>query len=264
MDEYFVKIKELKKTFDMKRGKLEVLKGVNLNIHRGDIFGIMGASGAGKSTLIRCINRLEEPSSGTVIIDGSEITSLSKRELKEARKKIGMIFQTFNLFDSKTVFQNVEYPLNLTKMSQTQKKERIMELLEMVGLSEKINQFPSQLSGGQRQRVGIARALANNPKILLCDEATSSLDPQTTLSILDLLKKINKAYGLTIIMISHEIEVLRYACEHVAILEKGIIAEVGNVREVMSQPQSITGKMFLNVEEQLAEEWKKKENDNDF
>ncbi len=256
MNNVFIKIEGLKKKYISRDKELEVLKGIDLSIYKGDIFGIMGFSGAGKSTLVRCINRLEEPGEGSIIIDGADITKLSKKELETERQKIGMIFQDFNLFDAKTVFQNVEYPLKLSKMRCSERKARVDELLKLVGLSEKTNQYPSQLSGGQKQRIGIARALANNPKVLLCDEATSSLDPQTTLSVLDLLKEINQKYGLTIIMISHEIEVIKYACRHIAVIEDGLIAEAGIVDHVLSEPKSETAQTFLKVEERLKEEWK--------
>ena len=201
MNKNIIEIRNLYKTFYGKKENVEVLKGINLNIEKGDIFGIVGFSGAGKSTLVRCINRLEEPDKGSIIINETEITMLNKKELDVQRRKIGMIFQTFNLFESKTVFQNVAYPLQISGVKKQKIKERTEEILELVGLTDKINAYPGQLSGGQKQRVGIARALANNPDVLLSDEATSALDPQTTLSILELLKDINKKLGITILLI---------------------------------------------------------------
>lgn len=255
MNENFINLIDLKKSYYTKSGKIEVLKGIDLQIKKGDIYGIIGFSGAGKSTLIRCINRLEEPDSGQIMIGGKDIINLSKKDLNEERKKIGMIFQTFNLFDSKTVFENIEYPLKSSLKNKLQRKERVLELIELVGLTEKAYDYPSQLSGGQKQRVGIARALANNPNVLLSDEATSALDPQTTLSILDLLKDINKKFGITILMISHEVEVIKYACNHLAVIENGTIKEKGNILTVFQNPKSETGKIFTEVEQKLKEEW---------
>ena len=258
MTDNFISISGLKKTFQIKGGRLNILKGVDLNIARNDIFGIIGLSGAGKSTLLRCINRLEEADEGKILIDGLNILSLSKKELNETRKRIGMIFQSFHLFDSKTVFDNVEYPLKHAGVMKPQRRRRVEELLNLVGLAEKALNYPSQLSGGQKQRVGIARALANNPEVLLCDEATSSLDPQTTLSILDLLKDINEKLGVTILMVTHEVEVIKYACNNVAVMEDGVIAECGGIRQVMGSPASRTGNVFIGVEKKLRDEWHKK------
>ena len=247
MDKNIIEINGLYKTFNGDGENVEVLKGINLKIEKGDMFGIVGFSGAGKSTLIRCINRLEEPDKGKIIIDGIEITSLNKRELDIQRRKIGMIFQTFNLFESKTVFQNIAYPLRISGQNRKKIKERTEEILELVGLTDKINAYPGQLSGGQKQRVGIARALANNPDVLLSDEATSALDPQTTLSILDLLKDINKKLGITVLLITHELEAIKYACNNMAVLENGVITDKGSVSEVFMKPTSQTGKIFLEV-----------------
>lgn len=228
-EEIQIRIRNLHKTFPLDKrllggyqGQLEVLKGVDLDIRRGEIFGVVGFSGAGKSTLVRCINRLEEPDAGTVHIDGVDITSLSKKDLNTERRKIGMIFQTFNLFESKTVYGNVAYALSLSgeKLPGEEKDRRVTEMLELVGLTEKRFAYPGELSGGQKQRVGIARALINHPQVLLSDEATSALDPQTTLSVLDLLKSISEKLGLTIILITHELEVIRYACDRMAILKE--------------------------------------------
>ncbi len=256
MDKNIIEINDLYKTFNGKKENVEVLKGINLKIEKGDIFGIVGFSGAGKSTLIRCINRLEEPDKGEIVIDGIEITSLNKRELDIQRRKLGMIFQTFNLFESKTVFQNIAYPLQISGENKQKITERTKEILELVGLTDKIHAYPGQLSGGQKQRVGIARALANNPNVLLSDEATSALDPQTTLSILELLKDINKKLGITILLITHELEVIKYACNNMAILENGVITDKGSVREVFMKPTSQTGKIFLEVYSEFKKtEW---------
>ena len=258
MHHSFIRISGLRKTFQVKGGRVEILKGIDLDIAKNDIYGIIGLSGAGKSTLLRCVNRLEEPDEGQILIDGLDILSLSKKDLNVTRKRIGMIFQAFHLFDSKTVFENVEYPLKHAGVPKERRKERINYLLDMVGLTEKSANYPSQLSGGQKQRVGIARALANSPEVLLCDEATSSLDPQTTLSILDLLKDINSKLGITILMVTHEVEVIKYACNNVAVMEDGVIAESGGIRTIMENPHSQTGNIFISVESKLREEWRKK------
>jgi D-methionine transport system ATP-binding protein len=228
------------------------LKGVNLEINRGDIFGVVGFSGAGKSTLIRCINRLEEPDGGEIKIGETEITKLSKQDLDEYRQKIGIIFQQFNLLDSRTVAQNVSFPLEIAGKKNDHISGRVKEILELVDLSDKADFYPGQLSGGQKQRVGIARALANNPDILLSDEATSALDPQTTLSVLDLLKDINEKLKLTIILITHELNVIRYICKNMAVLEDGVIVENGSVRNVFGAPKSETAKLFLKIDAGFA------------
>lgn len=251
----YIRTEDLYKSYQSRGNKVQVLNGVNLEVEKGDIYGVIGFSGAGKSTLVRCINRLEEPDSGKIFIGDTEITALSKKELAAKRRKIGMIFQTFNLFDSKTVYENIAYPLELEKVNKKEIKKRVEELLELIGLSEKKDVYPGQLSGGQKQRVGIARALANHPDVLLSDEATSALDPQSTLSILDLLRKINKELGLTIILITHELEVVRYLCNNVAIIEDGNIIEKGDVRNIFLNPTSNTGKVFLKV----SKEFKKTE-----
>ncbi len=259
MSSKFISISGLRKSFRVKSGRVEILKGIDLDIAKNDIYGIIGLSGAGKSTLLRCINRLEEPDEGKILLGGLDILSLSKRELNAARKRIGMIFQAFHLFDSKTVFENIEYPLKHAGQAREQRASRVNYLLDMVGLGEKSASYPSQLSGGQKQRVGIARALANSPEVLLCDEATSSLDPQTTLSILDLLKDINRQLGVTILMVTHEVEVIKYACNNVAVMEDGFIAERGNIRKIMDHPLSRTGNIFISVEAKLREEWLNKQ-----
>lgn len=252
MESSFISIKDLRKTFKNKDGDVEVLKGINLELQRGDIYGVVGFSGAGKSTLIRCLNRLESPDSGTIRIGGHEITNLSKNELNIHRQKIGMIFQHFNLFDSRTVYGNVAYPLEIAGFDKKYIKKRVKEILELVELSDKINYHIGQLSGGQKQRVGIARALANNPHVLLSDEATSALDPQTTISVLDLLKDINKKLGLTIVLITHELEVIKYSCNNMAVLENGLIVEQGSVREVFLNPKSDTAKLFVKINAEFA------------
>lgn len=222
------------------------VKNVDLEIKKGDIFGIIGLSGAGKSSLIRLINRLEEPTSGKVIIDGVDITSLSKTELLEKRKKIGMIFQHFNLLSSRTVGENVAFALEIAKWDKNKIQERVKDLLELVELSDKINYYPNQLSGGQKQRVVIARALANNSDILLSDEATSALDPKTTKSILELIKSIQKKLGLTVVMITHQMEVIKEICNKVAVMSGGQIVEKGGVHHIFSDPQSDITKELIS------------------
>jgi len=220
--------------------RVEALKDISLNVKEGEIFGIIGQSGAGKSTLIRCINMLEAPTSGSVIVNGTDLTTLSKSDLRKARKDIGMIFQHFNLLSSRTVYDNVAFPLELQGMSKSEIKERIEPILDIVGLTDRMNNYPSQLSGGQKQRVGIARALASNPKVLLCDEATSALDPQTTDSILKLLKNIN------VVLITHEMHVIREICDRVAVIEGGVILEEGSTIEVFTHPRENTTKEFIS------------------
>lgn len=242
-----ISIKNLNKTYNTPSGDIDVLKDINLEIARGDIFGIIGFSGAGKSTMIRCINRLEEPDSGKIIVGNVDITAINKRELRKARKKIGMIFQDFSLFDSKNVFENVAFPLQIAGYPKNKIKERVENILELVELKDKMKAYPSQLSGGQKQRVGIARALANEPDVLLSDEATSALDPQTTYSILELLKNINKKLNLTIVLITHELEVVKYITNNMAVLEKGKIVEVGLTEAVFSNPKSDTAQNFVKI-----------------
>lgn len=247
MDEKFIEVKQLYKTFHTKKQDIEVLRGIDLSVGKGDIYGIVGFSGAGKSTLVRCINRLEEPDGGSVRIGDKEITSLGKAELNRQRRKIGMIFQQFNLFDSMTVTQNIAYPLKMAGMGAKEVRARVDEMLALVGLSEKRDAYPGELSGGQKQRVGIARALANHPDVLLSDEATSALDPQTTLSVLDLLKEINQKLGLTIILITHELEVIKYTCHRMAVMENGKLLEQGLVKDIFRHPQCETAKNFIGV-----------------
>jgi len=241
-----IKITGLYKTYENKNNNVNALKNINLEINKGEIFGIIGLSGAGKSTLIRTLNRLEDPTSGHITIDGTDITKLNKKELMEMRKTIGMIFQHFNLLSSRTVFENISFPLEIIGHDKNQINEIVNELLTVVGLTDKKDSYPSQLSGGQKQRVAIARALANNPKVLLCDEATSALDPQTTKSILNLLKEIQKKYGLTIVLITHQMEVIREICNRVAIIEGGEIIELDTVEEIFARPKTETAKTFIS------------------
>lgn len=248
-------IKNLNKVFNTSYGRIEVLKGINLEIQKGDIFGIVGFSGAGKSTLIRCLNFLEQPDSGTIIIGDKEITAMDEKELRIARRKIGMIFQQFNLFDSRTVYGNVAYPLEVAGYPKKKINERVNDILTMVELADKINAYPAQLSGGQKQRVGIARALANEPDVLLSDEATSALDPQTTLSILELLKDINRKLHLTIVLITHELGVVRYCCNNMAVLEDGQVIEQGRVQEVFQNPKSQTARRFISISDDFQKNY---------
>lgn len=253
--ETIIQIKDVTKTFVGKDNKVEALKGINLDIHKGEIYGIIGMSGAGKSTLVRCLNFLERPSSGTVLIEGKDLSALKDSELRKTRTEIAMIFQHFNLLMQRTVLDNICFPLEITGSSKKKARERARELLEIVGLSEKEKAYPAQLSGGQKQRVAIARALANNPRILLCDEATSALDPTTTKSILALLKEINEKYGITIVIITHEMAVVQEICTHVAIIDSGVLAETGSVEEVFVRPKSAAArKLFFQGEDGRYEE----------
>ncbi|AVK47075.1 phosphate ABC transporter ATP-binding protein [Clostridium sp. MF28] len=242
-----IELKNIQKIFNKKGVKVEALKGVNLQVDKGDIFGVIGFSGAGKSTLIRMVNYLEQPTSGEVIVDNKNLGKLTTKELREVRKQIGMIFQHFNLLESKNVFENIAIPLVLNHRTKDEIESRVNELLEFVGLEDKAKAYPSELSGGQKQRIGIARALATNPLILLCDEATSALDPQTTGSILQLLKKINREYNITILMITHEMAVIREVCNKVAVMENGEIIEQGNLLEVFGNPKEQTTKNFVKT-----------------
>ena len=242
-----ITVSDLNKAYITPHATIRALNNVNLQIEKGDIFGIIGFSGAGKSTLIRCLNRLEEPDSGKILIEDQDITAMNKKELRVARRKIGMIFQQFNLLDAKTVFQNVAFPLEVAGYSGSHIKHRVEEILELVGLSDKAKAYPLQLSGGQKQRVGIARALSNEPRVLLSDEATSSLDPQTTYSILELLKDINKRFNLTIVLITHELDVLKHICLNMAVMENGSIVEGGTVEKFFMNPESLTAKRFVSI-----------------
>lgn len=241
-------LENVSKTFNTENNKkLNAVNDVSLKIETGSIYGIIGFSGAGKSTLVRCINLLERPTSGQVYIDDVKMTSLSNSQLREKRKKIGMIFQQFNLFASRTVFKNVAYPLRYRGLSKKEIEKKVMALLELVDIKEKAFAYPSQLSGGQKQRVAIARALANEPNILLCDEATSALDPQTTSSILKLLKKLNETLGLTIVVITHEMNVVKELCHKVAVMNKGVLIEEGNIFDVFSAPKNQITKDFIDT-----------------
>ena len=242
-----IELINLKKTYRTERGPVEALRGVNASIRAGEIFGVIGKSGAGKSTLIRCINMLERPDSGSVRVGGVELSSLPEHALRQERKHIGMIFQHFNLLSSRTVYENVAFPLELAGYSKPAIKAAVDPLLELVGLADKRDQYPAQLSGGQKQRVGIARALANRPKVLLCDEATSALDPQTTQSILALLKDINRKFQLTIILITHEMQVIKEICDRVAVIEDGRIIEEGQVVDLFLRPQTATTREFIRT-----------------
>lgn len=242
-----ITISHVSKTFLTKEGKVEALKDINLNIENGDIFGIIGMSGAGKSTLVRCMNLLERPTKGTITYDGVDITTLSKKKLNDFRKNVTMIFQQFNLLAQRNCLKNVRFPLELSGMKRAEANKRAAELLEKVGLGDKAKAYPAQLSGGQRQRVAIARALATDPKVLLCDEATSALDPETTGQILDLLQDINRSMGITIIIITHQMSVVKKICRHVAILSNGRIAETGDVAEVFEHPRTRTAKNLIRA-----------------
>ncbi|WP_341348403.1 methionine ABC transporter ATP-binding protein [Paenibacillus sp. FSL H3-0469] len=242
-----IELRNVYKTFTRKEVKIEALKGISLKVEKGDIFGVIGYSGAGKSTLIRLVNYLERPSEGQVLVDGYDLGAYSDKELRAAKKNIGMIFQHFNLLESKKVFDNVAIPLILLKKSKAEIRKRVEELLEFVGLSDKAGSYPSELSGGQKQRVGIARALASNPSILLCDEATSALDPQTTQSILQLLKRINAEYNITVMIITHEMSVIQEICNKVAVMEEGRIIEQGSVLDVFGAPKHQTTQNFVKT-----------------
>lgn len=247
-----IQLQNISKTFQTASGDVQALKHVNLEIQDGEIFGIIGFSGAGKSTLVRCINLLERPTQGEVIVNGINLVSLKEKELREVRKKIGMIFQHFNLMRSRTVYQNIAFPLKGSKLSKEELDKKITDLLDLVDLRDKRNAYPSQLSGGQKQRVAIARALANDPDVLLCDEATSALDPQTTKSILKLLKHVNGKLGLTIILITHEMAVIKEVCDRVAVMENGCVKEEGNILDVFSKPKEEVTRNFIATTSNMA------------
>ncbi|WP_174492541.1 methionine ABC transporter ATP-binding protein [Acinetobacter sp. Marseille-Q1623] len=242
-----IEFKNISKHYDLKGQTVRALDDINLQIPNGSIFGIIGYSGAGKSTLIRMINLLERPSQGQVIINDKDFTALDARALRQERANIGMIFQHFNLLETKTVAANIEMPLKLLGFSKAEREKRLNELLEFIDLKHKKDAFPDELSGGQKQRVGIARALANHPKILLCDEATSALDPQTTKSVLALLKKINKEQGITIVMVTHEMDVIESVCDHVAVMEFGKVIETGSTLDIFSRPKQATTRNFIQT-----------------
>ena len=233
-----IEIKNLKKVYSTREGDVVALDDINLSIKRGEVFGILGESGAGKSTLVRCINLLERPTEGKVIIDGVDVTNYTGRDLRKLRTKIDMIFQNFSLFQQRTVMQNVTFPLELQGVDRTERIERAKNLIELVGLSGKEPRYPSELSGGQQQRVAIARALINRPEVMLCDEATSALDSRTTIQILDLLKDINRRMGVTLVVITHALSVAEEICDRVAMIDGGRIVEQGTTHEVFSNPQS--------------------------
>ena len=249
-----IELRNLSKTYHTSSGDVNALQGINLTVADGEIFGIIGLSGAGKSTLVRCINLLEKPTSGEVLLDGRDLMKLSKQELLLARRSIGMIFQDFNLLEQRTVLRNICYPLEIAGVRKADAQARAKELLELVGLTEKAEVYPSQLSGGQKQRVAIARALATNPRYLLCDEATSALDPNTTAQILELLDRINRELGVTIVIITHEMKVIDRICHRVAVIDHSQIAETGRVSEVFANPQSdIARNLILSKERRTPE-----------
>lgn len=251
-----IQINNLSKIYSGGEHEVMALKDVNLTVNQGEIFGIIGLSGAGKSTLIRCINMLEEPTTGNILINGQDVTLMNKQELRQLRQKIGMIFQHFNLLSSRTVFDNVMFPLEIAGVAEKKARQKVGELLELVGLSDKARVYPEQLSGGQKQRVGIARALANEPVLLLSDEATSALDPQTTRSILKLLKDINRQLGLTILLITHDMNVIKDACDRVAVIDNSRIVEIGDVLSIFSNPGTPTSRSFINtiINKEIPEE----------
>ncbi|MCI5697842.1 MAG: ATP-binding cassette domain-containing protein [Clostridiales bacterium] len=240
-----IKLEGLVKTFKSKSDTVQALKGIDLSIYKGEIFGIIGLSGAGKSTIVRCMNLLERPTSGRVMVDGVDMMSLSKKELNLKRREIAMIFQQFNLLMQRNCLENICFPLEIAGVSGAEAISRAKQLLEVVELSDKAKAYPSQLSGGQKQRIAIARALATNPKVLLCDEATSALDPKTTRAILSLLKRINEEYGITIVVITHEMSVIQQICHTVAIIDNGVIAETGPVTEIFANPQTEAAKKLV-------------------
>ena len=257
-----IEFKNVSKTFRLGKREVHAVKDVSLKIKEGEIFGIIGFSGAGKSTLLRLVNMLERPSAGSVFIQNIDVKSLTSKQLRARRRNIGMIFQNFNLFHSRTVGGNIAYPLKLAGLSKNEITKRVNELLSFVGLSDKEKDYPSQLSGGQKQRVGIARALATSPDILICDEATSALDPETTAEILRLLKKVNKEFGITILLITHEMHVIQSICDRVAVMENGEVIESGDVFDVFTDPQHLTSQRFIRSVQQdlpspqILEDWR--------
>jgi len=247
-----IRLDNITKTFALKNRTITALSGITLNVPKGKIFGVVGASGAGKSTLIRCANLLEVPTSGEVYIDGKNLMKLSARELARERRQIGMIFQHFNLLSSRTVYENIAFPLELDHTPKDEIHKRVSELLRFVGLEEKHADYPSSLSGGQKQRVAIARTLAASPKVLLCDEATSALDPETTSSILKLLKDTNEKFGITILLITHEMQVVKAICDEVAIIKEGVLVEQGTVSQIFSHPTTSLAKEFISSSIKVA------------
>ena len=236
--EPMIQVENLCKRFNTKGGTVEAAKNISFSIEKGEIFGIIGLSGAGKSTLVRCLNLLERPTSGTVRVNGKNLTELSEKELRKERQKIGMIFQHFNLLMQRTALDNVCFPMEIAGIGKAEARKKALEYLRIVGLEEKALSYPSQLSGGQKQRVAIARVLASDPQILLCDEATSALDPQTTKAILELIKEINRDYGITVVVITHEMSVVQEICDKVAVLERGSLVEMGTVEELFRNPKT--------------------------
>ncbi len=247
MSEPIITVENLTKTFAAKNGVVEALRNISFSVNRGDIYGVIGLSGAGKSTLVRCLNLLEQPTEGNVIVNGKELMTLSKEELRLERQKIGMIFQHFNLLEQRNVIDNVCLSMEIRGVPKNKRQERAMELLRIVGLEQKARAYPAQLSGGQKQRVAIARVLANDPDILLCDEATSALDPQTTQTILDLLRDINQKSGITMVVITHEMRVIRQICNHVVVLDEGVLKESGTVQEVFEHPKTSAARRLVYV-----------------
>lgn len=252
--EPMIQVENLCKRFETKGGTVEAAKNISFSIEKGEIFGIIGLSGAGKSTLVRCLNLLERPTSGTVKVNGKNLTELSEKELRKERQKIGMIFQHFNLLMQRTALDNVCFPMEIAGIGKAEARKKALEYLRIVGLEEKALSYPSQLSGGQKQRVAIARVLASDPQILLCDEATSALDPQTTKAILELIKEINRDYGITVVVITHEMSVVQEICDKVAVLERGSLVETGTVEELFRNPKTDeTRKLVFSGRTQIKE-----------
>ncbi len=241
-----IEVKNLCKTFQTKEGRVDAAKNISFEINKGEIFGIIGLSGAGKSTLVRCLNLLERPDSGEVLVEGKSLLTMTEKELRMARRNIGMIFQHFNLLMQRNVLDNICFPMEIAKVPRAEAKKRAMELLETVSMTDKAAAYPAQLSGGQKQRVAIARVLANNPQILLCDEATSALDPQTTRSILELLQNISRNRGITIVVITHEMSVVQQICDRVAVLDAGSLVEQGTVKEIFTSPKTEAAKRLIH------------------
>lgn len=255
MNTQIIQVTNLIKNYQTKTDTVSALQGISFSVDKGDIYGVIGLSGAGKSTLVRCLNLLERPDSGSIVVNGKEMTTLSAEQLRLERQKIGMIFQHFNLLAQRTVLDNICLPMEITDIPKAERRAKALALLESVGLAEKAKVYPSQLSGGQKQRVAIARVLANDPEIILCDEATSALDPQTTQTILELLLDINQRLGITIVVITHEMRVIRRICNRVAVLENGILLEEGSVDEVFSNPKTTAAKrlVYAGLSEEMEE-----------
>lgn len=246
-----IKLKDIDVTFHNEGKTIEAVKDISLTVDRGDIFGIIGYSGAGKSTLVRVINLLQRPTAGEVVVNGQNMLALSSKELRQARKNIGMIFQHFNLMNSLTVYGNIDFPLRDSKLSKSERKEKVDHLLDLVGLTDRAQNYPSQLSGGQKQRVGIARALANDPEVLISDEATSALDPKTTKEILDLLGRLNEKLGITVVIITHEMDAIKQICNRVAVMEDGRLIEEGSLLTIFGKPQQKLTKDFVDTSTQV-------------